>query len=131
MHRSALAVGVIMALALVVSACTFDTGYSVLVYATYTPAESVPLPEYPTPTPEINATPFVATSTATPPPCVGTVTADPRLNVRSGAGAAYAVVGSVGLGASVEVIGSEAGWLEIAAPPGWVSGTWVRLGPGC
>ena len=66
---------------------------------------------------------------------VGTVTARPSLNVRSGPGTGYRVVGSLGYGALTAVLATDpaTGWHQVlyvsggAAVTGWVSGQYLSL----
>ena len=59
----------------------------------------------------------------------GTVTAD-YLNVRSGAGTGYSVIGGLSEGALVSIISSENGWYKISydGTTGWISGDYVSVG---
>ena len=75
-----------------------------------------------------------AVLTCTAPQQVGRVTADPSLNVRSGPGTGYSLVGSLSHGDQVALTGAEeGGWLQVAyssagAPvTGWVSGSYLQL----
>lgn len=124
MNKTAFALA---AVALVASGCVFAvevTPHGADVYS----VRLVTLQAAPdvTPTPEVLPRP----TSAPPEPCIGTVTATVRLNVRSGPGTQYGVVAQINPGAQVEVIGAESGWYEIAAPSGWVSGLYVALSEG-
>ena len=58
-----------------------------------------------------------------------TVTTD-VLNVRSGAGTNYSIIGKVYKGNSLEVLGSSNGWYNIKlsnGKTGWVSGDYVSI----
>ena len=62
-----------------------------------------------------------------------TVTASPSLNVRSGPGTGYSLVGSLATGAQVAVLAEQNGWYQVlfpsgsAAVTGWVSASYVTL----
>ncbi|HJH62763.1 MAG TPA: phosphodiester glycosidase family protein [Firmicutes bacterium] len=64
---------------------------------------------------------------------VGLVTASPSLNVRSGPGTGYSLVGSLATGAQVAVLAEQNGWYQVlfpsgsAAVTGWVSASYVTL----
>ncbi|HIT31784.1 MAG TPA: S-layer homology domain-containing protein [Candidatus Enterenecus stercoripullorum] len=64
---------------------------------------------------------------------VGLVTASPSLNVRSGPGTGYPVIGSLRSGAQVAVLGADSGWYQVlfasgsSAVTGWVSSSYVAL----
>jgi len=72
--------------------------------------------------------------TVTPPPTSTTKTATVKvsgsLNVRSGAGTTYSVVGSLANGTKVEVLKEQSGWTQIKAgtTQGWVSATYLTYG---
>lgn len=64
---------------------------------------------------------------------VGLITASPSLNVRSGPGTGYRVIGSLYTGDQVAVLDSAAGWYQVrfaqgaGAVTGWVSSSYVTL----
>ena len=64
---------------------------------------------------------------------VGLVTASPSLNVRSGPGTGYPVIGSLRSGAQVAVLGADSGWYQVlfasgsSAVTGWVSSSYIAL----
>lgn len=123
-------VAVLLALALLVSGCTWPLAARVVerapgVYDVRFPVarEADPLGEW-VPTPEIYPT-------ATPmpiPACTGTVTAQPRLNVRDAPNGAW--LGVVEYGEVVAVLDRDEDWLAIA-PSGWVWSAYIALGDGC
>ena len=71
-----------------------------------------------------NTTPPVTTTKT------GTVKVSGSLNVRSGAGTTYAVVGSLNNGAKVEVSKEQSGWAQIksGSVQGWVSADYITYG---
>lgn len=88
---------------------------------------ATPVP--PTPTPEATATPE-ATPTETPNP-VARLSASQAVNVRSGPGTNYPVIGKLAVGQSYEITGkNQAGdWLQIQfnGQQGWVIGNLVNI----
>jgi len=60
----------------------------------------------------------------------GTVKVNGSLNVRSGAGTTYSIVGSLSNGVKVEVLKEQSGWAQIKAgtTQGWVSATYITYG---
>lgn len=97
--------------------------------ATITTAEQLAdNPSQPTKSPQlIESTPRQAASAQTSP--MARVTAN-VLNVRSGPGTGYAKVASLQNGASVQVIGRNGQWWQIAMPDGrkgWIHGDYVEV----
>jgi hypothetical protein len=78
-------------------------------------------------TPEPSSTAPEPTSTAEPE--IFAIVNQSSINVRSGPGTTYAVVGGLARNAEIQVVGrNEAGdWLKIADPQGWVSAALVIL----
>lgn len=94
---------------------------------TATPEPPTPTPEPPTATPE----PPTPTPTATPEPKPEVVVSNPRVNVRSGPGASFAVLGQVLQGQRLEIVGrdQENQWWQICCfegQTGWVASEVVR-----
>ncbi|HSN74810.1 MAG TPA: SH3 domain-containing protein [Anaerolineae bacterium] len=86
-----------------------------------------PTPEPPTPTPE----PPTPTPTPTPEPKPEVVVTNPRVNVRSGPGATFPVLGQVLQGERLEIIGRDEGsqWWQICCfqgQTGWLADEVVR-----
>ncbi len=100
---------------------------------------------WPSPTPEPSATPAAPTATLLPTetpaptetavPQTPRVAADSAINLRSGPGRAYPVIGRMQAGQEIDIIGRNASgdWWQLAWPgktQAWVAGTVVRvLGP--
>jgi heat shock protein HslJ len=98
-------------------------GGPVVAFVKAGPAEET-LPEPP---------PTVVVPTPAPTGATGTITADPGVNVRSGPGTNYPIVGFAPLGATGEIIGRSADgeWWVTPLPSvpgglGWVSTAWVQ-----
>lgn len=89
--------------------------------ATPEPPTPVPTEEQPTATPE----PPTATPTATPEPKPEVVVSNPRVNVRSGPGADYPVLGQVLQGQRLEITGRDADgqWWQICCYEGQI--VWI------
>lgn len=102
---------------------------------TNTPTEeprATPTPPEPPATPTPEATPTPAEPTATPTPETATAVIDnPTLNVRSGPGTNYSIIGRASNGQSYEVTGKNASgsWYQINfnGQTGWVSGDFVII----
>lgn len=93
--------------------------------ATPEPPTATPVP--PTPTPE----PPTPTPTATPEPKPEVVVSNPRVNVRSGAGAGFPVLGQVLQGQRLQIVGRDPDgeWWQICCfqgENGWVASEVVR-----
>ncbi len=93
--------------------------------ATPEPPTATPVP--PTPTPE----PPTPTPTATPEPKPEVVVSNPRVNVRSGPGAGFPVLGQVLQGQRLEIVGRDADgeWWQICCfqeETGWLASEVVR-----
>ncbi len=52
-----------------------------------------------------------------------------NLNIRSGPGSGYAVIGGLGNGARIEVVNSSGGWYQLSSG-GWVAGNYTTGGGG-
>jgi hypothetical protein len=79
-----------------------------------------------TPTAPVEATPTPEEGLAV---CRGVVTADPRLNIRSGPGTTYGLVGSALKDdvLTIEGMNTAVTWFKIF--DGWVSSSWIQLTP--
>ncbi len=94
---------------------------------TPTPEPPTATPEPPTPTPE----PPTPTPTATPEPKPEAVVSNPRVNVRSGPGADFPVLGQVLQGQRLPIVGrdEDGQWWQICCfegQPGWLADEVVR-----
>lgn len=95
--------------------------------ATPEPPTATPEPPTATPTPE----PPTPTPTATPEPKPEVVVSNPRVNVRSGPGVSFPVLGQVLQGQRLEIIGrdEDGQWWQICCfqgQPGWLADEVVR-----
>lgn len=100
---------------------SFGTGY---VYGDYVKVNSTTTPEEPS-TPETPSTPDTNTTTQTG----QVVNVTSKLNIRSGAGTNYGIIGTLGPNATVNILGQEGSWYKISynGVTGYVSSSYIKV----